>query len=405
MNPARPTGAENRIISLDVLRGVALLGIFIMNMISFSMVGSNYMNPHAEGVLEGADQVAFIFSQLFAHEKFMSLFSILFGAGVVLFTERVLNRGESEAKWHYRRNFWLFVVGMLHAYCIWMGDILVSYAMCSIWVFFFRNFKSKKLFILSGLFFIAPIILNLFIGWSIPYWEAGEFASLQEVWAPSSEEIVKELAAMRGSWLDQMPLRAEGAISIQTFLFIFLGWQITSMMLLGMGLYKSGVITGAKSKHFYKRLMITGLGLGVSIGVWGLLENYEKGWSCEYSLFYGNQFNYVGSLPMVLGYVGLIMLLCSSSAQAFLSKWIAPVGRMAFTNYLMQSIIATTIFYGHGFGLFGTIGRAEHWLVIIPVWTAQIVISKWWLEKYKFGPAEWGWRTLTYGKAQLSAQK
>ena len=153
-------------------------------------------------------------------------------------------------------------------------------------------------------------------------------------------------------------------------------------------------------KAYYKKMMLWGFGLGLAIGILGLIQNYKHDWSCEFSFFKGGTFNFLGSLPMAMGYIGLIMWLCKSRLVAGLQKWLAPVGRMALTNYLMQSIIATFIFYGFGFGLFGTVGRAEQWFYIIPIWVFQIFFSNWWMSKFRYGPFEWFWRTLTYWKAQ-----
>jgi len=188
---------------------------------------------------------------------------------------------------------------------------------------------------------------------------------------------------------------------LETFIFIMgLGWHITGLMLIGMGLFKSKVLTAERSKAFYKRMIFWGLGLGLIMGIIGLIQNYKNDWSCEYSFFIGSQFNFVGSLPMAFGYIGIVMLCCKTDWINVLEKWLAPVGRMALTNYLMQSIIATFIFYGHGFGWFGTVGRAEQWFYILPIWIFQILFSKWWLSRFKFGPFEWFWRSLTYWKMQ-----
>jgi uncharacterized protein len=399
---ASPTLESNRIISLDILRGFALLGIFIMNMISFSMVGANYMNPMAEGVIEGDAWNAFVFTQIFANTKFMSLFSILFGAGIVLFSDRIALKGLSEVMWHYRRNFWLLVIGLCHAYLIWYGDILVSYAFCSVWLFLFRKWKAKPLFIASAVFYLIGAVITQLAGWSIPYWEASELAELCNSWTPSPEVIADEIEIMRGSWLEQTPLRAEISFAMQTFIFmVAMVWKITSMMLLGMGLYKSGIIIGAKSAGFYKKLAVVGVVIGVSMGVLDLYMNSTHGYSCEYSFFIGSQYLHFGAPAMVMGYIGLLMWMCKGHIGEILAKWLAPVGQIALTNYLMQSLIATTIFYGHGFALYGTLGRAQHWLVILPVWAFQIVFSRWWLSKYKFGPAEWAWRSLTYWRKQV----
>lgn len=401
MLPLQPTPATNRIDSLDILRGFALLGILIMNMISFTMVGANYLNPMAEGSLQGPDEWAFIFSQLFANQKFMSLFSILFGAGIILMTSRMEAKGSSPAKRHYLRNFWLLLFGLAHAYLIWMGDILVPYALCSVWVYLFRKKSPKTLFIWAAIFYIVALTMSLMTGYSMPFWSDSDIIETCASWLPGMDAIASETAAYRGSWLEQMPYRVEGALFLETFLFVFgMGWQVTGLMLIGMGLYKTRIITGERSSSFYKKMMIIGFGIGLTFGIIGLIQNYSHNWSCEYSFFIGSQFNFLGSLPMAMGYVGLIMWLCRSRAVKLLKEWLAPVGRTALSNYLMQSIIATFIFYGHGFGLFGTVGRAEQWLYIISIWLVQIIVSRWWIKHFQFGPFEWIWRSLTYGKIQ-----
>ena len=401
MTSIKPTASKNRIISLDILRGFALLGILIMNIISFSMPSAHYLNPMAEGDLVGMDKWAFIFSQLFANQKFMSLFSILFGAGVILMTSRMEAQGNNPANRHYFRNFWLLLFGLAHAYLLWSGDILVPYALCAVWVFLFRKKSAKGLFIWAGVFFAVSFLLNLVFGLSMSSWPAEEIAAICADWLPTTEALAAETAAYQGSWLDQMAYRAPGAFAIETYIFLLgFGWHITGLMLVGMALYKTKVITGERSLSFYKRMVAIGLGLGLTIGIIGLIQNNAHSWSCDYSFFLGSQFNFLASLPMALAYIGIIMLLCKSSFVTQLQEWLAPVGRMAMTNYLMQSIIATFIFYGHGLGLYGTVGRAEQWLFILGIWVFQIITSRWWLKRFRFGPFEWLWRSLTYWRIQ-----
>jgi len=189
-----------RISQLDVLRGVALLGILIMNMISFGLPGVHYLNPTAEGPLEGLDHIAFLFSEVFANEKFMGLFSVLFGAGVVLFTDRVRSKGKSEAAWHYRRNLWLLLFGLAHAYLLWSGDILVTYAVCSIWLFFFRGWSVRGLLIAASTFLGLLMAVNVFFGLSMPYWTPEDIDGLRTFWTPDAASIAREVAAFRGSW-------------------------------------------------------------------------------------------------------------------------------------------------------------------------------------------------------------
>ncbi len=400
-NKTQPTQAANRIISLDILRGFALLGILIMNMISFAMPGAHYLNPMVEGMLEGSDKWAFYFSQLFANQKFMSLFSMLFGAGIILMTQRIEQQGKSAATRHYFRNFWLLLFGLFHAYIIWHGDILVQYALCSIWLFWFRKKSVKTLFIWATIFLIISLLLSVGSGLSIPYMSATEVTELCSSWQPTPDYLLQETAAYKGTWWEHFPYRAKAAFGLETFIFVFgLGWQITGLMLIGMGLFKAKVLTAEKSLSFYKKMTFSGLIIGLALGIYGLMENYVRNWSCDYSFLLGSQWNFLGSIPMALGYIGLIMWLCKSDFIQVLQKWLAPFGRMALTNYLMQSILATLLFYGFGFGLFGTVGRAEQWYYIIGIWIFQIGFSKWWLGHFRFGLFEWLWRSLTYWKWQ-----
>ncbi len=401
MTNISPTQKADRIISLDILRGFALLGIFIMNMLSYAMVSANYTNPMAEGPLTGADEYAFIFSYLFANQKFMSLFSILFGAGVLLMSDRMVAQGKSPAQRHYFRNFWLLLFGLAHAYCLWYGDILVPYALCAIWVFLLRKKSAKTLFIIAGVLYAIAAGINLFFGLSLPHWPPEALADLCADWTPAAEKVAAEVAAYRGSWFEQMPFRTEMAILLETVVFLIsFAWHITGLMLIGMGLYKLNILSALRSDAFYKKMMLYGFGIGLLLTGIGLYQNYQHNWACDYSFFLGGVPSFIGSLPIALGYIGLLMLLCKSSWITTLKIWLAPVGQMALTNYLMQSIIATFIFYGHGLGLFASVGRAEQWLYILAVWVFQIIFSRWWLGRFRYGPFEWLWRSLTYWKLQ-----
>lgn len=401
MTNITPTQPVNRIISLDVLRGFALLGILIMNMTSYALVSANYTNPMAEGPLTGADEYAFIFSYLFANQKFMSLFSILFGAGILLMSERMIAKGKSPGQRHYFRNFWLLLFGLAHAYCIWYGDILVPYALCAIWVFLFRKKSPKTLFIWAGVLSAIAAFINIFFGMTFDFMPPESAAEICGDWTPSIEKVNAEVAAYRGSWSDQMPFRTAMAIMLETLVFFtsFI-WHITGLMLIGMGLYKLNILSALRSNSFYKKMMLYGFGIGLILTSIGLYQNYQHNWSCEYSFFLGGVPLFLGGLPIALGYIGLIMFLCKGSFYNTLKKWLAPVGQMALTNYLMQSIIATFIFYGYGLGLFATVGRAEQLLYVLGIWIFQIIFSHWWLKQFRFGPFEWLWRSLTYWKMQ-----
>jgi uncharacterized protein len=171
-------------------------------------------------------------------------------------------------------------------------------------------------------------------------------------------------------------------------------------MLIGMALFKWGALTAQRSRRFHWILMGTGLGIGTPLVIYGILRDFTAGWSYDYSMFLGSQFNYWGSIPMALGYVAIVMLICKSGLWEKLVRRFAAVGRMALTNYLLQTIICTTIFYGHGLGLFGRVERPGQMAIVVGIWILQLVISPLWLSRFRFGPAEWLWRTLTYLKMQ-----
>lgn len=395
-----------RIVSIDVLRGVAVLGILIMNIQNFSMIGAAYINPTAYGDLTGLNKWVWIISHVFASEKFMSIFSILFGAGVLLFTDRALAKGRKASAFHYRRMLWLFVFGMIHAYLIWSGDILVNYSLCGMLVYLFRKMKPKTLIIYAALFFVIPIIFALFAGISIPYWPAESMDENMQSWLPDAEKISHEIAAMQGSWFDQMDVRVPGAIFMQTFLFFWSSfWRVMSMMLLGMALFKLGIVTAKRSVKFYTNLALIGLLTGYLIIAIGVYDNFQHDWMMEYSMFFGAQFNYIGSVLVAIGYISIIMLISKSSTFIGFKKLFSSVGKMAFTNYILMSLLGMFIFYGNGVGLFGEVERSIQIVIVFAIWIVLLIISPLWLNHFRYGPLEWFWRVLTYWKIQPMKKK
>lgn len=396
-----PVAPSERIISLDVLRGFAILGILIMNIQSFSMIEAAYINPAAYGSLLGLNKWVWILSHILADRKFMSIFSILFGAGIVLFTSKAESKGLPSAGLHYRRSFYLFIIGMMHAYLLWYGDILVAYSICAISAYLFRRIIPKKLLIIGILIFSVSSLLYFFFGWSMPYWPKESLQGTMSFWNPGIEKVNAEISAYQGGWLPQMSHRIPASISFQTFIFFILtGWRAGGLMLVGMAFYKWGILSAKHSKRFYYTLMSIGFVIGIPIIAYGIVRNFAENWSIKYSMFLGWQYNYWGSLFITLGYICLIMLICKSEVLEKLTRPFAAVGRMALTNYLMQTVICTLIFYGHGFGLFGKVERTQQILFVFGIWVFQIIVSPIWLRYFRFGPAEWLWRTLSYQKIQ-----
>jgi len=396
-----PTMGSERIVVLDILRGFAILGILIMNVQSFSMISAAYTNPLAYGDLIGSNKIVHYLSHIFADKKFMTLFAMLFGAGIILFSSRAELKQISTASLHYRRTFGLIFIGLLHAYLLWYGDILVTYGICALFVFLFRKVNPKWLLINGFILFGLASIIYLFFGLTIPYWNAELLAASKLKWLPNIAMVSSEVAAYQGGWLDQMLFRVPMAKFMETQLLLMNTlWRTMGIMLMGMALYKWGVLTAQRSKKFYLNGMIIGFGIGIPIIIYGIIQNFAAGWSFEYSMFLGSQFNYWASLLVSFGFISMVMTIHINGVFTKLQKYLADVGKLAFTNYLLQTIICTTIFYGHGFGLFGTVERSMAILIVFAIWIVQLFGSHFYLRYFRYGPFEWIWRSMTYLKAQ-----
>lgn len=396
-----PVHKKDRIISLDILRGIAILGILILNIQSFSMPGAAYINPMAYGNMTGLNKWVWMLSHVFGDQKFMTIFSILFGAGIVLFSENAERKIGRSAGLHYGRTFWLLLIGLVHAHIIWHGDILVAYALCGFIVYLFRKLNPKVLLILGLLIIGVHTLIYLFFGFSMGFWPPESIAETNKSWLPAAEAIQREIAAYNGSFSQQVAQRSASAFFLETFVFLTsVLWRAGGLMLVGMALYKWGVLSAKKSKAFYKKAFIISWLVGLPIVIYGVAQNYANNWSMEYSMFIGSQFNYLGSLFVSFGFICITMLLVKSKRLKGLKNRLAAIGRMALTNYLLQSIICAFIFYGIGFGLFGKVERIWQIAIVLGIWLAQFLWSLPWLQRYHFGPFEWLWRSLTYRKRQ-----
>jgi uncharacterized protein len=403
--PATPVTGAERIETLDVLRGFAVLGILIMNISAYADIGAAYMNPIARGDLSTSGWIIWTANRLLADFKFMTLFSVMFGAGIALFAARVEARGRRPATLHYPRMFWLWVIGMIHAYLFWWGDILVSYAVCGGVAYWFRKLRPRTLVIVAIVFMVLPSTVLLGFGAAYDHIPA-EFREqiepeMKGEWSPTQEQIDEELAAYRGGWLGQMRERAPAVFGSHTgALFFFVGPRVTALMLLGMALYKLGIITGEARGAVYRRLMAIGWPLGFALVIAGLVHDHRAGFHWRESMFVGIQFNYWGSLGVAAGYLGMIALWVRGGAWPGLRTRLAAVGRMAFTNYLAHTLVFTLVFYGHGLGLYGSVSRWQQALMVAAMFGAQLWLSPIWLRHFRFGPMEWLWRSLTYARLQ-----
>lgn len=423
--PTVPVSSAERMTSLDVLRGVALLGILTMNILSLGLPVTARLNPHVAGGFAGLNYDLWLVGYFLFDEKMITIFSMLFGAGLVLLTSRVQERGISPAPVYFRRMGILLAIGMIHAYLIWDGDILVSYALCGMLVYPLRRLAPQWLMVIALLVMLPSVPLTAFvskvfqslreaslrvqnaesigeIGASEDRQLAAEWDSVRRAFHPSATEVAETIEANRdASYWTLVVRNAPEAFGIQTTVFASsFVWTVSGRMLIGMALMKWGIFSGAGSLRFYGLLAIFGYGLGwpvVAVAANRLIQSQFD----VVQLFGGClQINAFGSLFVALGHVAVVMVICKSGGSSWLTSRLAAVGQMALTNYLMQSLLCVTLFNGYGFGFYGTFDRVQLYAIMAGIWTWQLWYSPLWLRHFRFGPVEWLWRTLTYGTRQ-----
>lgn len=398
---AGPLSGADRIETLDVLRGFALYGILIMNIQAFAMVATAYINPNVQGPPTGADLLVWLIGQVFVAEKFITIFTLLFGAGIVLMTSRADATGTSGIGRHLKRMGWLALIGLTHAYLIWYGDILFAYAVSGLIVVWARDWPVRRLLGVALLLFAVPSVIGIVMTLGLAELLPEQLREVErEAWRPDPTRIAAEIAAYRGGWMSQMAARVPEALSGHTWVLPTEKlWRTIALMLGGMAAFKSGLITGDWSDRAYWRVAALGFLVGLPIVVFGIYMNYAMSWQITFSLYIGRMFNNWASPLVALGWIAVAILFVRHGSTWF-ARVTIPVGRTALSNYLLQSIICTFVFYGHGFGLFSRLGRTEQLAVVFIVWVIMPVWSSLWLNRFRFGPAEWLWRSLTYGRLQ-----
>ncbi|MCE8041052.1 DUF418 domain-containing protein [Halomonas daqingensis] len=393
-------GATARIEALDVLRGVALLGILVMNVQAFAMPQAAYLNPTAWGRLEGIDLAVWLTGHVLADQKMMALFAMLFGAGIVLSAERTEAAGKRAWPLHSRRHVWLMLFGIAHAYLLWYGDILFTFAVCALALFPLRHLAPSRQLALGALLVAVTSLLFLAFDATVPSWPEADRQQFMAEWQPSAAQLASEIERYRSGWWQQLSLRADMAFEMQTFTLLVWGfWRSAGLMLIGMALFRWGSLTGKASRRTYLSLLAVALLLGVPMILYGVHWNFANDWGPR-SMFVGTQFNYWGSVLVAFGWVSVVMLLLRANVMGRLRLRLAAVGRTALSQYILQSVICSLIFYGHGLGMFGHIERSGQMLVVLGIWLLQLWLAPLWLRHFRYGPLEWLWRSLTRGQRQ-----
>ena len=404
------TETSSRIVTLDRLRGVAVMGILAMNIVAFAMPIQAYFNPEALPA-KPLDHIIYALNFVFIDGKMRGLFSFLFGASMLLIIERAKASGESPATVTYTRQIWLLLFGAAHFYLIWLGDILFAYALTGMVAFLFRNLPVRSLLVWSGILLVLQTLvmagsaqqaqsLAQAVAGPNPSPEALEnWAAFASDFEPLSPDRLMEIVALYlGPWTGIVHDQLTEHLTDPLFFAVLFGPETLAYMLLGMAGLKSGFLTGDWSDVWYRKIASRGLAIGIPIYAFIAWRLYSDGFTVP-GIFTWYMTATVPFRPlMVVAYAALII--AATRGGGWLAERIAAAGRAAFTNYLGTSILMTGLFYGWGLGLYTALSRAQLWLVVIAMWALMLLWSKPWLDRFAYGPFEWLWRSLSRFKLQ-----
>jgi uncharacterized protein len=406
------TTTTERYQSIDAVRGFAVLGILLMNIVGMGLPTFAYVSPAYWGGHTGADLWAWAINYVLSDGKFRGLFTMLFGASMLLITDRAEGRNPGPAATHYRRVWWLFVIGMLHAYFLFFGDILVTYALAGALVFPLRKLGPKTLIGIGVAVLLALLGKDLF---EVIYIKAVQTAVAAGTATPGQTDIwtsaqlllnaprsmgEQEIQLMRGGFLEALQSRAQASWIIQTqFMPTEEIPEAVGQMLIGAGLFRLGFFTLGWSSRAYARMVAVGYLVGVPVTAWLAWKTVQV----DFEPVARRLFEVLTAPPrpfIALAHASLLMLIIRSGALKGLVSRLEAAGRMAFSNYLSTSIITSFVFCGYGLGLYGQLHRAELYWVVLAVWAFILLWSKPWLARFHYGPFEWLWRSLVMGKPQ-----
>ncbi|MBL4793135.1 DUF418 domain-containing protein [Citromicrobium bathyomarinum] len=409
----------NRLLSLDFTRGIAVMGILAANIVAFGQPMIAYMWP--EGFLTPHGETSdwmWVAQFVLVDGKMRGLFTLLFGAGMILFLEKAWERGQGRGL-QFRRLLWLLAFGLIHFFFIWRGDILTLYAMCGIFCLLFVRWGPRTQLGVGITFYLVGAALFTAMS-AFFYWvmEAGGAQAMAATGAESGgpsdpEQVRAQFEAMKTQGLDTAQVEAP-MIQAGDYLgwvqynltehwaeplngILVFGFETIPLILIGMALYRFGLFDGrinAKKQAIWGSIgVLVGLAGSLAIGLWTLERDLS---------FYATFMSFVGTstfvrLPFVIGLAALLAL-WGPKATGWLGSRVSAAGRMAFSNYLGTSILMLFVFHGFALGLYGELTRPQLYIVVVAIWIIMLAWSKAWLSVFRFGPLEWLWRCLTYGK-------
>jgi uncharacterized protein len=404
--------ALSRLRTLDAVRGFAVMGILLLNIVDFAMPSYAYVDPSFYGGADGANWWAWAINFVVADGKMRGLFAMMFGASTALIADRAIAAGESPARVHYARMISLLAIGLTHAYLFWAGDIIVAYALCGSVLFLMLRWRTASMLAIAAILMIGDLAVGATTFAAARHFEARATApdaspALRAQWTTFQrqrealrETIPEELAAYRGGWRQALPMRIKEAWRAETQIMPATFPETIAMMLLGVALFRSGFFSGSWSRRHYRRTIIGGyaicLPLYLPIVWWIDTTAFDP-----VTLVLANPLHLVLLRPAVaLAHAAVVILLVGSGRLAWLTERLAAAGRMAFSNYLGTSIICTFLFCGYGFGWFGHLERWQLYPITFAICAGMLLWSKPWLERFAYGPFEWLWRSMARRRLQ-----
>jgi uncharacterized protein len=405
------TEPGQRIATLDIVRGVAVMGILAMNIVAFAMPPAAYINPAAYDSQAPIDFSAYAFNFVLIDGKMRGLFSFLFGASMLLIIDKAEAKGENPAAVHFRRQLVLLLFGALHFYLIWYGDILFGYALIGMVAWLFRRHSPRTLIAWGVVLVLVEFAMMAGMAYSAaslaqsvnqPGASAETLRSWNEITTyvriPSATELSEQLTLILGPWTGVAHYQLTEHRYDPLIFSLMFGPETLGYMLFGMAALKSGYLTGQWSDERYQRAATIGFMIAIPFYLLLVWMIFSSGFSVP-ALFAYSMAATVPIRPVMVAAIAALVILLTRQG-GWLTERIAAAGRAAFTNYLGTSVLMTGLFYGWGLGLFGEMSRALLWLVVIAMWALMLAWSKPWLDRFKYGPFEWLWRSLSRGELQ-----
>ncbi|WP_309605927.1 DUF418 domain-containing protein [Phenylobacterium sp.] len=406
MSATQDQAGGERHLSIDAVRGFAVLGILLMNIVGMGLPAFAYIDPTYAGGSTGADFWTWAVNNVLTDGKMRALFTMLFGASTVLIAERAEAGRPGPMQTHYRRMFWLFVIGMLHAYFLWWGDILVTYAVAGLAIFPFRKLGPRAQIGIGVGILAALLAKNLVEAGQIETLRAaamapGAPASLVKTWqevsftlSPPQALAAQQIAGFGGGFIDALKARTQMSLLMQTVISPPDSLpEAVGQMFLGMGLFRAGFFTLRWSSRAYAAMIAVGYLLAVPATAWIAWRIAESHFEAI-ALHRWEVWQQVSRPLIALAHASVLLLVIRAGLARGLVQRLAAAGRMAFSNYLMTSIITTLVFCGFGLGLYGKLSRFQELAVVAGVWAFILAWSQPWLARFHYGPFEWIWRSL-----------